>query len=243
MKQETTDKKGCLRIALFCLTFIEVFFVYAFFIVDWWPVFLLGGLYLILCGVAILCMIKTYRLRNKMEKVLFFWSLTALSVLPIGYGINKAKLYYFPPSVTFYLPDDEILKVTMEKLEWGKEYTVPTNYINLGKFNMDYSLAITKEDSLFVWPLELSDAVHCNKYAVGHLPKGKEGKKAFDKATSHDRLKWKYEYTFIIDGIHTGGTQTLYIPKPDSIDVHSRNILNWQRIDKCDIIKDYRQPY
>lgn len=235
MKSETTDKKGCMRIVLFSLTFIDAILIYAFFIIDWYAAFLFIGVHLFFCAGAILCMFKTYRLRNTMEKVLFFWSLTALSALPIAYGLNQARLYFFPPTATFDLPDGESLTVTTDKLEWGKKNSTPTSYINLGEFNMDYWLAITKGDTLFVWPSELTDSVHSQRYTICRLPEGCDREKGFDETISNARLKWKYDYKFMYDGIFTGGDQRLSITKGDSIYQHWRTIINKQRIDRYDM--------
>lgn len=246
------DRTRFWRIALTLLTIIDVIFIYAFYIIDINGIlaFLLcvglGGAYLIFCGFAIYCLSKTYRLRNKLEKKFFTWSLIALSLLPIAHGTYHAWLYFFPPTATFDLPSNEILKVTVDRLEWGKKDSVQTSYINLGEFNQDYSLVITKDDTLFVWPSELEDSVHCQRYHVGHLHLSDnyyEGKGEFDKAVSFDKIKWKYEYVYMLDGIFTGGTQTLSVPKPDSIDIHWRSISDPKRIDKYHTSDNIRSSY
>lgn len=231
-----------MRIILFLLTIIDIIFIYTFFIIDWRGAFFLIGVYIFFCAGAIFCMFKTYRQRNKMEKVLFSWSLTAFSALPIAYGVNQASLYFFPPTATFELPEGEILKVTTNKLEWGKKDSVPTDYINLGNFNMNYWLAITKGDTLFVWPSELADSVHSQRYTVYRLPKGCSREEVFGKTISYHRVKWRYDYNFMFDGIFTGGGQTLSVTKADSLYVHWRSIGNWQRIDKFDISEDSTVP-
>lgn len=243
------DRTRFWRIALTLLTIIDVIFIYAFYIIDINGIlaFLLcvglGGAYLIFCGFAIYCLSKNYRLRNKLEKKFFTWSLIALSLLPIAHGTYHAWLYFFPPTATFDLPNNEILKVTVDRLEWGKKDSVQTSYINLGEFNQDYSLVITKDDTLFVWPSELEDSVHCQRYHVGHLHLSDNWVREFDKAVSYKKIKWKYKYVFTLDASFTRGDQTLYVPKTDSIDIHWRDISDPQRIDKYYSSHNIRSSY
>lgn len=243
--------KNFLVFALAFLTIIEVIFIYAFYIIRWdWGfllLFVLGIPYLVLSAVAIYSIFKNYRCRNRLEVILLGWSIVALAAMPIAHYSYNAMLKLCPRYARFDLMDGEVLKVAYDRVEWGKvekDQSFPiNNYINLGEFNECYSLCVTKEDTLYVWPPQLADSVHSQQYPVQILPDEDDGKAAFDYATSYDRIKWKFEYDYVLDGIHTGGTQWLFIPNKDSVTVQLRSILDGRRVDDYDIKQEYRESY
>lgn len=246
---KTSEQMGCGGLALLMLSIIDIIFIIAFYIVNWELSFLVGlglGLpYLILCVYALYTLFKSCRCRDRVELIMFVWSIVALLLEPLGSAIEMFVLRTFPPCATFELPEGKLLKVTEERVAWGTVEELqdsPKDYINLGKFKMEYSICLTTQDTLLVWPHELCDSVHSQHYPVRKFPDGYKGRITFNQAAEDwNHIKWNYKYSFMYDGLHTGGSHFLQIPAGDSIDVHIRSILDSRRVDDFCSKDDYRR--
>ncbi len=176
--------------------------------------FFLSIPFVILWFYAICIAVKNIRMRNVWERCLVAWVAILLLLIPVSFLINKWYKDYNYSSAIIELPDGDTLTITSDKIIFGKcddPKNPQKDYIDLHYECHNYSITLTQDDSLYIWTENdsLPATTHKLRYPVGKIYTG-------DVAVGK-KIKWMFEYYFMYDGIHTGGSQILKIRKGDSL--------------------------
>lgn len=215
MSEKPKHFKGFL-IALSALTIIELFILVCVFTdarttISTALLLLIPFFLLLLYAICIIirCLIR----RNVWDRYLIAWGAILLLLIPISYGINKWYMSYNYSYAFVELPDGDTLTVTSDKVIFGKcnnTKNIQKNYIDLRYECHNYSIALTQDDTLYIWTVNdsLPAKTHKLRYPVGKIYAGYR-KDEYKNAVIKKKMEWMFEYGFMYDGFFTGGTQTL----------------------------------
>ena len=178
--------------------------------------------------IVIRCLIK----RNVWDCYLIAWVAILLLLMPISYEINKLYNDYYNSSAIIELPDGDTLTVTNDKVILGKcdnLKNIQKDYIDLRYECHNYSITLTQDDTLYIWTENdsLPAKTHELRYPVGKIYADYR-KDEYNNAIIKKKMKWMFEYNFMYDGIHTGGSQTLIHIVGDSL--HEKMWCNYSPI-------------
>ena len=213
---------------LSALTIVESLLLYLLFWTDDPYPFLMGVFFLgipcfILWIFNIAIFIRCIRMRDKWQRCFVAWIIMLILMIPTTFEISewyKGKIYSF---VKIDLPDEEKMTVTYDKVIFGEcedTHNPQKDYIDLFDGCENYSITLTLEDYLYIWTESdsIPAKVHKLRYKVGKIYSNYDGKDEYMKAIVN-KVKWKYDYYFMHDGIHSGGTQSLTTTVGDSLHV------------------------
>ena len=178
------------------------------------PFFLL---WLFAIGIVINCI----KMRNIWERRLVAWVASLVLLIPVSLIINKWYMDYNYSSAIIELPDGDALTVTSDKVIFGKcnnTKNIQKNYIDLRYECHNYSIALTQDDTLYIWTENdsLPAKTHELKYPVGKIYTGNDRRDEYTVAVIK-KMKWMFDYNFMYDGLFTGGSQTLIHMVGDSL--------------------------
>lgn len=164
---------------------------------------------------------KCFRMRNIWERCLIAWVVILLLAIPVSFEVNKKHDNKNYLSSFIKLPDGDTLTVTSDKVIFGKcddSKNPQKDYIDLRCECHNYSITLTQNDSLYIWTESdsLPAMTHELRYPVGKIFSGYNKDKEYTIAVIK-KIKWMFEYHFMYDGIHTGGSQTLIHVVGDSL--------------------------
>lgn len=200
------------------LFFMAFFFLFIPFCLLW------------LCAICIV--IRCLRKRNVWDLYFIAWVAILLLLIPISFGINKWYMSYNYSYAFVELPDGDTLTVTSDKVIFGKcnnTKNIQKNYIDLRYECHNYSIALTQDDTLYIWTENdsLPAKTHELKYPVGKIYTGNDRRDEYTVAVIK-KMKWMFDYNFMYDGLFTGGSQTLIHIVGDSL--HEKMWCNYSSI-------------
>ena len=235
MSEKPKHFKGFL-IALSALTIIEYLLLKCIFTDD--PaIFLMATIFffvpfIILWLFNFYIVFKCFRMRNIWERCFIAWVAILLLLMPISFKINERHEDDNYLSSFIKLPDGDTLTVTSDKVIFGKcdnTKNIQKDYIDLRYECHNYSIALTQDDTLYIWTGidSLPAKTYDLRYPVGKIYADYR-KDEYNNAIIKKKMKWMFEYNFMYDGIHTGGSQTLVHIVGDSL--HEKMWCNYSPI-------------
>ena len=219
-------------IALSVLTIIELL-ILKFVLADDGILLMVSCVYLIipfiLLWIYAICFIFKRNVRNR---YLIAWVVFLLLLIPVSLIIKKWYMDCNYSSAIIELPDGETLTVTSDKVIFGKcdDLKNPQkDYIDLQSECHHYSITLTQNDSLYIWTQNdsLPATTHKLRYPICKIYAGYNRMDEYSVAVDK-KMKWMFEYNFMYDGIHTGGSQTLIHIVGDSL--HEKMWCNYSPI-------------
>lgn len=164
---------------------------------------------------------KCFRMRNIWERCFIAWVAILLLLMPISFKINERHEDNNYLSSFIKLPDGDTLTITSDKVIFGKcdsLKNIQKDYIDLRYECHNYSITLTQDDTLYIWTENdsLPAKIHNLRYPVGKIYADYR-KDEYNNAIIKKKMKWMFEYDFMYDGIHTGGSQTLVHIVGDSL--------------------------
>lgn len=211
------------------------------------PLLFLGGLllllpFMILWVFIIGIFIRCIRMREKWQRKIITWIVVLILLMPASFYISKWIDDAFYSYAKIDLPDGNTMTVTYDKVIFDESedtHNPQKDYIELFDGCEDYSLTLSQNDTLYI--RTSSDSfpakVHQLRYPVVIIYSNSNHKQD-DYRVIINKIKWKFEYRYDNDGIHSGGTQSLTIPVGDSLHVESWSILRARSVGRRD---DHRE--
>ena len=211
------------------------------------PLLFFGGLllllpFMILWVFIIGIFIRCIRMREKWQRKIITWIVVLILLMPASFYVSKWINDAFYSYAKIDLPDGNTMTVTYNKVIFDESEDIHNpqkDYIELFDGCEDYSLTLTQDDTLYIWTT--SDYMPAKafqlRYPIGKIYSNNKGRNDYYKAIIN-KIKWKFEYWYDNDGIHSGGTQSLTIPVGDSLHVESWSILRARSVGRRD---DHRE--
>ena len=235
MSEKPKHFKGFL-IALSALTIIEYLLLKCIFTDD--PaIFFMATIFffvpfILLWLFNIYIVFKCFRMRNIWERCFIAWVAILLLLMPISFKINERHEDNNYLSSFIKLPDGDTLTITSDKVIFGKcdsLKNIQKDYIDLRYECHNYSITLTQDDTLYIWTENdsLPAKTHELRYPVGKIYADYR-KDEYNNVIIKKKMKWMFEYDFMYDGIHTGGSQTLIHIVGDSL--HEKMWCNYSPI-------------
>lgn len=245
MRSDTENYKY-FSIILSIQTIMEILLLIIFFFTHY-PLLFLGGLllllpFMILWVFIIGIFIRCIRMREKWQRKIITWIVVLILLMPASFYVSKWIDDAFYSYAKIDLPDGNTMTVTYDKVIFDESedtHNPQKDYIELFDGCEDYSLTLSQNDTLYIWTSSDSfpAKVHQLRYPVVIIYSNSNHKQD-DYRVIINKIKWKFEYRYDNDGIHSGGTQSLTISVGDSLHVESWSILRARSVGRRD---DHRE--